>query len=93
MAHQTKQTSVTTTAAALNSGVLPQHGHLGFTVTLFNSGTTDCYIGGSGVTSTTGYLLKAGTSLQELTVKSGELLYAVTATGSTTVGALIAGAQ
>lgn len=85
MANRTSQTTVGTTATAIHTGKLPLTAQNGFGVMIRNTGATDCYIGDSTVTSTTGYLLKAGESSPLLPMRPSELLYAVTATGTTTV--------
>ena len=75
----TGQGSVTTTAAQL---VASRTGRR--TVTVENTGTTPVYLGGSGVTSTTGFLLP-GVAGASLTMSFSGALYAVTASGTAAV--------
>jgi hypothetical protein len=58
-------------------------------ITVVNTGATQCFVGQSGVTSATGIPLGAG---QQLTIQGyttaqggGNVLFAITASGSTTV--------
>ena len=54
------------------------------TVTVENTGTTPVYLGGSGVTSTTGFLLP-GVAGASLTMSFSGALYAVTASATAAV--------
>jgi hypothetical protein len=80
----TSQVAVTAAASKIVTG---QSGT--DTVTLYNTGTTTAYVGaGSGVTSTTGFPIVAGAALvMEATVD----IYAITASGSTTIAILVEG--
>ena len=73
------QGSVTTTAASL---VAARAGRR--SVTIENTGTTPVYIGGSGVTSTTGFLLP-GVAGASVTLNFSGAVYAVTASGTAAV--------
>lgn len=53
-------------------------------VTIVNGGTTDVFIGGSGVTTTTGMLL-SGTKGQLITIPTSGAVYGVVATGTESV--------
>jgi hypothetical protein len=55
-------------------------------VTIINGGTVDVFIGGSGVTTTTGALL-AGTKGASLTIPTGAAVYGIVATGTEPVSA------
>lgn len=76
---QAERKTVTSSAAAIGS---PGSA----TIAIRNAGDTDCYLGGSGVSSSTGFLLAAG-EFMEFAKVSGTL-YAVTASGSTTLHTL-----
>lgn len=76
---QAERKTVTSTASAIGSP-----GSASFAVR--NAGTTNCFLGGSGVTSSTGFLLAAGEFI-ELTGLSGTL-YAVTASSTTVLHTL-----
>ena len=56
-------------------------------VTIVNHATTAVYIGGSGITATTGLLL-AGVQGEGITITGGAAIYAITASGSETVSFL-----
>jgi hypothetical protein len=58
-----------------------------------NAGTDEVYLGGSNVTSATGFQLAAATTLPPIPLSSGAEIYAICATGETaTVHVLTIGA-
>jgi hypothetical protein len=87
MAVRTAQVTVTTSATALQSAADSADSTPGNSVSLYNTGATDAYVGGSGVTSSTGFLLKAGAVLS-FDLGSADVPYGITASGTTTVHVL-----
>jgi hypothetical protein len=77
MAILTGQVTATTSAAAIGTSS-PNP----FTLILHNeSATNDIFLGGSGVTSTTGFSLHSNSTIS-LPMTAGDQLYAITGTGS-----------
>ena len=88
MAIRTAQVTVGTTATKLNSAPTDRRADSSIAVTAPASGSF--YIGKSGVTTATGFLVPAGTSIS-LDLQSGEDLYGVLASGSGSVAVLETG--
>lgn len=85
MALTSAQVSVTTSATALNTAGGGQRLHL------TNQGASAVVLGGSTVTTTTGYSLAASASTV-ITVGPGEILYGIVASGTVNVGIVRTGA-
>lgn len=81
MAITTGQVSVSSTATALTSGQTDDAA-TGFSIVLKNTGSTDVFLGGSGVTTATGFVLAAGSTFS-VDLGSGEQLFAVAAVTGT----------
>lgn len=79
---QTEQVSVTSTAARLDVANYRLE-----SIGVRNIGAVDCYLGNAGVTSSNGFLLSAGES-QSVDLGSDDVLWAVTASGTTTVAVM-----
>ncbi len=91
MAVSTAQIPVGTTATLL-SGVDPGSGGApnGQSLVLSNTGAATVFIGGPGVTTTTGYPVPAGAEYS-LDLDGLETLFAIVATGTVTVAVLRTG--
>lgn len=89
MASSAAVVTVGTTVTALASNAETDYA-TGRAVAVKNTGATTCYLGGSGVTSATGYPLAAGETLA-YDALPGDVVYAVCASGSTTVAVLQVG--
>lgn len=88
MAISTAQVAVSTTAAKLTS--TPTDSRAGSSIAITAPAAATLYIGGSGVTSTTGFAVAAGASVS-LDLQSGEDVYGVLASGTGTAYVLRSG--
>lgn len=81
--------SVTTSATRLDTGAAnnPQGSAIG----VYNNGASTVYLGGSGVTTATGFPLAAGTSLSVDLKESGDVLYGIVVSGTVEVRTLEVG--
>lgn len=89
MTFATASVTVTTTAQALTG--TDSDNLIGSGICVKNTGATTCYIGGSDVTSANGYPLAAGEAFAADSATGGDVLYARTASGTTTVAVLRSG--
>ncbi len=87
MAIKTQVVTVTTSATKLN---LPDDTNMGFAIALYNSGAATVYVGGSAVTTATGFPLAAAGALS-IDVAAGEELYGIVASSTNTVAVLCQG--
>lgn len=78
-----------TTAATLLTSAVDSRDKGGIAIT--NRGSAAVYVGGPGVTTSTGYKLDAGESVAIDTDSPGDVAYGVVATGTETVHVLRAG--
>jgi len=88
VAISTAQVAVSTTAAKLTS--TPTDSRAGSSIAITAPVAATLYIGGSGVTSTTGFAVAAGASVS-LDLQSGEDVYGVLASGTGTAFVLRTG--
>jgi len=89
MAVGSQQYSVSTTAVLIGSvPASPQPGPVGALLVLADA-TTDAYVGGVGVTSTNGMKVTHAVSAPvPITLYPGDAVYAITASGTATLGVL-----
>lgn len=89
MAVSSSAVTVTNSATALNAAS-DSDSRAGFSVLVYNNGSSTVYIGGPSVTSTTGVPLTASNSIS-VDVYPGDVLYGITASGSVSCIVLSAG--
>ena len=85
---KSSQATITATAAAIVDGSAGNNGYP-LSATVKNSGATTMYVGGSDVTNSNGFAVGAGEAVSVDLVN--DILYAVTASGTTTVQILRVG--
>lgn len=91
MAVVARRVNVGTTPVRLDSAT-SSDARDGKVVTIRNSSiSTPCYLGPDTVSASTGYSLGASEVLARIPLNAGDILYAVTATGSATVHVLEVG--
>ena len=87
MAIKVKSTAVSTTAVAITNADTDITSK-GF-ATIKNTGANTCYIGGATVTTSTGFPLASGATLENIELKNNEVLYGLCgAAESATIKAL-----
>ena len=87
------QVALSATAAVLYAFETNQTGTKDDPIPISLYCAADIYVGGSGVTTSNGYLLKANTSLALTVWGSSEVLYAVTADGAGHTAFVLMGRQ